>query len=83
MVLAKTWGTPNYGVVSKIVKHGGRSIMAWSCIVSERVGERTVIEGRTNNKHYWNILHDNISMSAVKFGKEVDEWVFQDYSTSK
>ena len=39
--------------------------------------ELTINEGKMNSEHHHNILSDNQSMSIVKFGKEVEEWVFQ------
>ena len=40
-------------------------------------GELTIIKGKMNSEHYHNILQDNLSMAAMKFEKEAEEWVFQ------
>ena len=70
---------PNH-VLSKAMKHKEGSIMVWGCMTWEGVGELTKIKGNffiKNNDPYHNILHDNLSMSVVKFAKEAKEWVFQ------
>ena len=58
-----------------IVQHEGGSITVQSCMSWEAVGEMTSIEGKTNSEDYKNILHDNLSMSNMKFGEEAKKWM--------
>jgi len=64
-------------VISKTLKHIVGSIMVYGCMSWEGVREFTVIEGKLNNMHYHNILHDNLSMIVMNSQLEVEEWVFQ------
>lgn len=43
------------------------------CMSWEGVEGLTKIEGNMSNKHYQNILHDNMSMSVVKIGNQAEE----------
>ena len=61
-MLEEAWDPLSNHVVSKNGKHGGGNIMVWGCMSWEGIGELTLIKGKMNSKHYYNILHDNLRM---------------------
>ncbi|CAI9546163.1 unnamed protein product, partial [Staurois parvus] len=40
------------------VKHGGGSVLLWSCMNAAGVGELHFIDGITNSQIYWSILKE-------------------------
>ena len=63
----KKWKKEN---LQPVVKHDGRCIMLWSCMLVDRIGELVFIDKNVNKETYLQILKANLHKSAEKFDIE-------------
>lgn len=64
--------------VKQTVKHGGGSVMLWSCMTSRGLGDLVKIERRINAKDYIAILHGDLYLSLERLGYfNLGEVIFQ------
>jgi transposase len=54
--------------VKQTVKHGGGSLMLWSCMTARGVGDLQRVDGRINAKDYITILHGDLYLSLERLG---------------
>nr|CAH7765277.1 unnamed protein product [Callosobruchus chinensis] len=60
----------NPDCVVPTVKHGGRSIMIWSCMAAGGVGEMLLCEGRMNSERYTEVFDAALALSITNlFGE--------------
>lgn len=64
-------------VVNQTVKHGGGSIMLWSCLTSKGLGALHNIQGRLNAKGYIGILEQHLYSTLQDLEFNVEEVIFQ------
>ena len=65
-------------VVKQTVKHGGGSLMLWSCMTARGVGDLQKVDGRLNAKDYISILHGDLYLSLERLGYlNPDNVIFQ------
>ena len=50
------------------MKHGGGSLMVWSCMTIRGVGDLQKVDGRLNVKDYITILHGDSYLSLGRLG---------------
>lgn len=63
--------------VNQTVKHGGGSIMIWSCLSCRGIGSLHNIQGRLNARGYIGILEQDLLSSLQGFGFNLEEVIFQ------
>ena len=64
--------------VKQIVKHGGGSLMLWSCMTARGVGDLQKVDGRLNAKDYISILHGDLYLGLERLGYlNLDNVIFQ------
>ena len=54
--------------VKQIVKHGGGSVMLWSCMISRGLGDLQRVERCINAKDYIALLHIDLYLSLERLG---------------
>ena len=64
-------------VVKQSVKHGGGSIMLWSCLTCRGLGVLYNIQGCLNARGYISILEQDLCHSLFAFGFNLEEIIFQ------
>lgn len=67
---------PNH-TVKQTVKHGGGSVMVWSCLTSRGVGNVYKIDGRMNATNYLELLEEELYTTLVDFNFDLNEVIFQ------
>lgn len=60
-----------------MVKHGGNSIMLWSCLLTKRIGRLQKIDTRMNIIDYFKLLHYKLYSMLIDFDFDLDEIVSQ------
>nr|AAA88882.1 Tc1-like transposase [Drosophila virilis]CAA89219.1 Tc1-like transposase [Drosophila virilis] len=69
---SKVWRKPNTALEQKniipTVKFGKLSVMVWGCISSKGVGELRIFNDVMTKEFYLDILKNELSRSAIKFG---------------
>ena len=64
--------------VKQTVKHGGGSLMLWSCMTARGVGDLQKVDGCLNAKDYISILHKDLYLSLERLGYlNLDNVIFQ------
>ncbi|KAF7761076.1 hypothetical protein Agabi119p4_10485 [Agaricus bisporus var. burnettii] len=64
-------------LVSGTLKFGGGSLMMWGCMFWEGCGYACQIEGKMDADLYVSILEDNLEDSVEYYGKEREDFIFQ------
>ena len=54
--------------VKQTAKHGGGSVMLWSCMTVRGLGDLQRVEGRMNAKDYIAVLHGDLYLSLERLG---------------
>ncbi len=76
--IKRVWRKPaeeyNDKCVLPTVKHGGRSVMVWGCMIAAGTGELQFIEGTMNANMYCDILKQSMIPSLRRLGRRA---VFQ------
>jgi hypothetical protein len=65
--------------VKQIVKHGGGSLMLWSCLTAKGVGSLYKIEQTLNTVRYLGLLQEELYTTLIVFDFDFDlgEVIFQ------
>lgn len=63
--------------IRQTLKHGGGSIMVWSCMSAKGPGYIQCIEGKMNAKDYQGILESDLLDTFEHYGYSLDEVIFQ------
>ena len=70
--------------IKPTVKHGGGSLMVWSCMTSKGVGYATaILEGTMDSKAYTDILGSAYKDTLDYYGLQRDKVLFQHDNDSK
>jgi hypothetical protein len=54
--------------MKQTMKHGGGSIILWSCMTSRSLGDLQRVEGCINAKDYITLLHGDLYLSLERLG---------------
>jgi hypothetical protein len=63
-------------IVKQTIKHGGGSVMLWSCPTAKEVGSLYKIGERLNVVHYLELLQE-VYITLIDFDFDFDEVIFQ------
>lgn len=76
-VWKKQGGPLEKRMVEPTLKFGGGSLMIWGCMSWDGIGYMIRMEGRMDAELYLSILEDELQQSVEWWGKEIEDYIFQ------